>query len=144
MRDFLLKEQQKQLTHGSLADESFFIATADSFIHYRLKDGKFDPYENKLKEVEIDSLLSCCYALRINLNNPSMKAFANEDDKGDVVLTGHVNGSVYAWENDQLRGEVCKCKGEILCITSFDLGVIIVTDSSYLVLVATKTIWRLI
>lgn len=140
LQNFLLKEQQKQLEFGSLSDESFFIATADSVVHFRLRDGKFYPYQNRLKDSEIDSMLSCCYALRINLNNPSMKAFANEDEKVDVVLTGHTNGSVFAWENDQLRGEVCKCKGEILSITSFDLGVIIVTDSSYLILVTANLI----
>lgn len=71
--------------------------------------------------------------------NPNMKAFVNDEDKVEVVLTGHKNGSIYVWHNDELRGEMCRYKGEILCITSFDLGIIIITDSSYLYLVIIPT-----
>ena len=133
--DSLFKDRLPGEEQRESPDESFLLATADTIIHFSLHEGQFYPSENKLKDSDINSQLSCCYAMRINLHNPSMKAFATEEEKIDVVLTGHKNGLVYAWENDELSREICRYKAEILCITSFDLGVLIVTDSSNLYIV---------
>ena len=54
---------------------------------------------NLYKDFEIDDPITCATAIRINTNNPYMKAYFDNIDAEGIVITGHESGAVYRWMN---------------------------------------------
>lgn len=79
---------------------------------------------------DINSPIKCSTAIRINLKSPYLKAYSDEKSKSLVIVTGHMNGSVYQWENLESCIEVVTYKNSIETITTYDHGFIISTDAS--------------
>jgi len=126
------KYQISESNGEELSGNSFFACTEDSVFVFTHRNGQFKTGELYIQEYEIASPISCCVAMKVNVDNPYLKAYANENDKSLVFLTGHSGGKVFVWENYVLREELVDYKSEILAITCLDFGVVIATDSSFL------------
>ena len=48
---------------------------------------------------DVTSPLTCATALRINLKNPYLKAYQNTGSQSIAIISGHLNGAVYLWED---------------------------------------------
>ncbi len=76
------------------------------------------------------SPLVCATAYRINTKNPYLKAYQDDTVRSVVVLSGHQNGKVFLWENFETYIEVLSFNDAIVCITTYENGVIVGTDAS--------------
>jgi len=111
------------------AVNSFYACTADQFYLFSYQsNNRFSISHHYMTKI---SPLTCCVAIRINKNNPYLKAYAKPEDKMLTFITGHRNGKVYKWSNFNHKEEVYDYKSEILAMTCFDFGIVIVTDSSF-------------
>jgi microtubule-associated protein-like 5 len=89
--------------------------------HFLTKEVNFELYE------DVKSPLTCATAIRLNINNPYLKAYQDDVQSTIAIITGHQNGAVYLWENFQTFEEVPiiqynqihQYKDQIVCITTY-------------------------
>ncbi|CAK79604.1 unnamed protein product, partial (macronuclear) [Paramecium tetraurelia] len=99
-------------------------------IQFQYYDGHFLTKEIQLEEYNLTSPLTCATALRIYSRDPYLKAYQAEEGEAIVIISGHQNGAVILWENFERMDLMTTYKDQIVCITSYQFGIIIGTDAS--------------
>ena len=119
-------------------DSSFIICTLKSILLFQYFEGHFITKELFFDLYGIVSPLTCATSLRINLKNPYLKVYQEDNQKSIVILSGHENGSVNLWENFETVEEIYFDKKEkkdpIVCIATYSYGIIIGTNPSTIML----------
>ncbi|EGR29518.1 PH domain protein [Ichthyophthirius multifiliis] len=113
---------------------SFIVVTSRKILMLHYQNGHFQQAEISLNTRENSQIseITCAAAVRMNNNQPYLKAFQQQSEACIVLITGHVDGSVYMWWNmDQDQKEsMYKNQNAILCIITYQYGIIIATEAS--------------
>ncbi|CAD8183513.1 unnamed protein product [Paramecium pentaurelia] len=122
--------QQNQLNPFKKYENSFVVCTIYQIIQFQYYDGHFLTKEIQLEQYNLSSPLTCATALRIYSRDPYLKAYQSEEGEAIVIISGHQNGAVILWENFERMDLMTSYKDQIVCITSYQFGIIIGTDAS--------------
>ena len=72
-------------------EDKFIICTYNEISEYCYKDGHLETNEvNLSKQYDIKSRIRCGTALRINAENPYLKAYADSKKESTFIITGKI------------------------------------------------------
>ncbi|KAL4455920.1 hypothetical protein ABPG73_008674 [Tetrahymena malaccensis] len=152
VRAYLVKQENQLSIYESMIEDfqnSFIVCTSRKILMLHYQNGHFQKAEinlNKGEENQQISDITCAAALRLNDEQPYLKAFQKEEDSCIVIITGHSDGQIYMWRNmDESENEKINIEEEtreksqagqnsIVCIVTYQYGIIVATGASMIYL----------
>lgn len=121
-----------------LVDKYFVLISATGFYFFQSNEfGVYETREYLLADYTEDmDLINCGSSFLINRENPKLRAYADEEQKTLVLLTGHRDGKVLVWNMQQdgiaFEKVLSDYKHEIIEIVQLESGIGIATEDSFI------------